>query len=100
MIAALCGIFSLLALALTCVGLYGTLSFSVARRTSEIGIRMALGARPADIFRMVIGQGMRVVIFGLVLGAAGALASASLLTSLLFRVKGAKLIRSRVCLFC
>jgi putative ABC transport system permease protein len=89
LIAALCGTFSLLALTLTCVGLYGTLSFSVARRTNEIGVRMALGARPADIFRLVIGQGMRLVIFGLAIGAAGALASASLLAKLLFGVKSA-----------
>jgi predicted permease len=89
LIAALCGIFSLLALTLTCIGLYGTLSFSVARRTNEIGIRMALGARPRDIFRLVIGQGMRMVTAGLVLGAAGALASASVLSGLLFGVKGA-----------
>jgi predicted permease len=89
LIAALCGIFSLLALVLTCVGLYGTLSFNVLRRTNEIGIRMALGARPGNIFRLVIGQGMRLVILGLVIGAAGALASASLLAKLLFGVKGA-----------
>jgi len=89
LIAALCGIFSLLALVLTCVGLYGTLSFNVVRRTNEIGIRMALGARPGNIFALVIGQGIRLVIFGLVIGAAGALASASLLAKLLFGVKGA-----------
>jgi predicted permease len=89
LIAALCGIFSLLALALTCVGLYGTLSFSVVRRTNEIGVRMALGARPGNIFALVIGQGMRMVIVGLVIGAAGALASASLLAKLLFGVKAA-----------
>ena len=79
LIAALCGTFSLLALVLTGVGLYGTLSFNVAQRTNEIGIRMALGARPGNIFGLVIGQGMRLVIVGLVIGAAGALASASLL---------------------
>jgi ABC-type antimicrobial peptide transport system permease subunit len=89
LIATLCGIFSLLALVLTCVGLYGTLSFSVVRRTNEIGVRMALGARPGNIFALVIGQGMRLVIVGLVIGAAGALASASLLAKLLFGVKGA-----------
>ena len=89
LIAALCSIFSLLALVLTGVGLYGTLSFSVAQRTNEIGIRMALGARPGNIFGLVIGQGMRLVIVGLVIGAAGALASASLLAKLLFGVKGA-----------
>jgi putative ABC transport system permease protein len=89
LIAALCSIFSSLALVLSCVGLYGTLSFSVVRRTSEIGVRMALGARPENIFALVIGQGMRLVIVGLVIGAAGALASASLLAKLLFGVKGA-----------
>jgi predicted permease len=89
LIAALCSIFSLLALTLTCVGLYGTLSFSVVRRTNEIGVRMALGARPGNIFALVIGQGMRLVIVGLVIGATGALASASLLAKLLFGVKGA-----------
>ncbi len=81
--------FSLLALVLTCIGLYGTLSFNVASRTNEIGVRMALGARPGNIFALVIGQGMRLVIVGLVIGAAGALASASLLAKLLFGVKGA-----------
>ena len=89
LIAVLCSTFSLLALVLTCIGLYGTLSFNVASRTNEIGIRMALGARPGNIFRLVIGQGMRLVILGLVIGAAGALASASMLAKLLFGVKGA-----------
>src|SRR5579863_15159 len=86
-IAALCSVFSLLALVLTCVGLYGTLSFSVARRTSEIGVRMALGAEPRDIFRLVVDGGMRLTLAGLLLGAAGAIASGSLLASLLFGVK-------------
>lgn len=88
-IAALCSIFSLLALMLTCVGLYGMLSFSVARRMSEIGVRMALGAEPRDIFRLVVGGGMRLTLAGLLLGAAGAIASGSLLASLLFGVKRA-----------
>jgi predicted permease len=86
MVAALSGTFSLLALMLTGVGLYGILSFSVARRTSEIGIRMALGARRADILRLVVGQGMRLVLIGLLLGAAGAFASTGLLQNLLFGV--------------
>jgi predicted permease len=85
-IAALCGSFSLLALLLTGIGLYGILSFSVARRTSEIGIRMALGAQRLDISRLVVGQGMRLVLTGLVLGTAAALAAAGLLTRLLFGV--------------
>jgi predicted permease len=89
LIAALCSTFSLLALALTCVGLYGTLSFSVARRTNEIGVRMALGASPRDIFRLVVGAGMRLTIAGLLAGAAGAIASGYFLASLLFGVKRA-----------
>jgi predicted permease len=89
LIAALCAIFSILALVLTCVGLYGALAFNVARRTSEIGIRMALGARPRDIFYLVVGQGMRLTVTGLVLGVLAALGAGSLLTSLLFGVRGA-----------
>ncbi len=88
LIAALCSIFSLLALILTCIGLYGTLSFGVAQRTNEIGVRMALGARPGNIFGLVIGQGMRLVIVGLVIGAAGALASESLLTETIIWSEG------------
>jgi predicted permease len=87
LIAALCGVFSILALVLTCIGLYGTLAFQVARRTGEIGIRMALGATPRDIFRLVVGQGMRLTVSGLVLGFVAALGSASVLASLLFGVK-------------
>jgi predicted permease len=87
LVATLCGIFSLLALLLACVGLYGTLSFSVARRTNEIGVRMALGANPRDIFRLIVGRGMKLTLAGLLLGAAGAMVSASVLTSLLFGVK-------------
>ena len=85
-IAALCGVFSSLALVLTCVGLFGLLSFSVARRTSEIGVRMALGARPRDVFRLVVGNGMRLVLAGLFIGAAGGAAATSLLKGILFHV--------------
>ena len=87
LIAALCATFSTLALVLTCVGLYGSLAFSVARRTGEIGIRMALGAHPRDIFRSVIGEGMRLTLTGLFLGVVAALGSGSLLASILFGVK-------------
>jgi predicted permease len=86
LIAALCGTFSLLALTLTCVGLYGVLSVTVARKTSEIGIRMALGAERGHIFRLFVGRGMRLVIAGVLLGLGGALASTALLKSLLFGV--------------
>jgi predicted permease len=86
LIAALCGTFSLLALALTGVGLYGILAFNVAQRTSEIGLRLALGAKRQDIFRLVVGQGMRLVLIGLLLGSATALTSTGFLKSLLFGV--------------
>jgi putative ABC transport system permease protein len=86
LIAALCGMFSLAALALTCVGIYGVLSFSVARRTAEIGIRMALGAEPRNIFRLFVGGGMRLVMAGLAAGLVLSVASTSLLKSMLFGV--------------
>jgi putative ABC transport system permease protein len=88
LVAALSGGFSLLALALTAVGLFGVLQFSVARRTSEIGVRMALGARPADIFRLIVGNGMALVVIGLTIGAGGAVAAGRLLRGMLFGVKG------------
>lgn len=87
LIAALCGTFSILALVLTSVGLYGALAFHVARRTSEIGVRMALGAHPRDIFRLIVGQGMRLTVSGLVLGIIAAVGATSPLASLLFGVK-------------
>jgi predicted permease len=86
LIATLCGTFSLLALTLTCIGLYGVLSFSVARKTSEIGIRMALGAEPRHIFRLFVGRGMWLLVAGLLIGLAVAWASTSLLKTLLFGV--------------
>jgi len=86
LITALCAIFSLLALTLTCIGLYGVLSFSVTRSTSEIGIRMALGAERSHIFRLFVGRGMRLVILGIVVGVVAAMAATSLLKSLLFGV--------------
>jgi predicted permease len=78
--------FGATALLLACVGLYGVMSFAVVRRTREIGVRAALGARPADLLRLVIADGMRVVIGGLVLGVAGAVAGARLVEALLFDI--------------
>ena len=87
LIAALCATFSILALILACVGLCGSLAFNIAQRTSEIGIRMALGADQRDIFRLVVGQGLRLTVAGLVLGIIVAVGTGSLLGSMLFAVK-------------
>jgi putative ABC transport system permease protein len=83
----LLGIFASVALALAGVGIYGVLSYSVAQRTSEIGVRMALGATVTDILRLVLGQGLRLVFIGVVLGLLGALGTTRVLTGLLFEVK-------------
>jgi ABC-type antimicrobial peptide transport system permease subunit len=80
------GVASSLALILGAVGLYGVLSYIVAERTREIGVRMALGARAAQVRRVVVLQGARVVIVGVVIGAGIALWMTSALGSLLFGV--------------
>ena len=69
------------------VGLYGVLSYVVAERTREIGVRMALGARAAQVRRMVVGHGIRVVAIGVVVGAVAAGLLARTLQSLLFEVR-------------
>jgi predicted permease len=84
--AALFGIFGLLGMLLAAVGIYGVMAYMVAQRTNEIGLRMALGARPADVLRLVIGQGMRLAAAGIVIGIVGGLAITHLMESLLFDV--------------
>ena len=86
MFSRLTGSFALLALVLVCVGLYGTMSYFVARRTNEIGIRMALGAKPAGVFRMVLGEGLVLTTAGVVLGLAGAAFGTRLISNALYEV--------------
>jgi putative ABC transport system permease protein len=84
--ATLLGLFAGLALLIAAAGIGGIMALAVSQRAREIGIRMALGARPADILRMVLGHGLALTSFGIAIGAAGALALTGLAKSLLFEV--------------
>ena len=78
--------FALLALVLSCIGIYGVVSYIVAQRTTEIGIRMALGARATDILRLVLRQGAKLVMVGVALGLIGAAAASPYLAKLIFGI--------------
>ncbi len=82
----LVGFFAGAALLLAAIGLYGVTSYSVAQRTHDIGVRMTLGARRGDVLRMVLGSTLKLVLIGLAVGLAGALATSGLLSSFLFEV--------------
>jgi putative ABC transport system permease protein len=84
---ALMAIFAALALLLSALGIYGVLSYTFAQRTPEIGLRMALGARPADVLRMVLGYAGRLIALGLTLGAVGVFALTRFVASLLYGVR-------------
>ena len=80
------GVFACVALLLAAIGIYGVMSYSFSRRIHEIGIRVALGAQSADILRMVLREGMQLVLFGLVAGLVGAVMLTRFLRTLLFNV--------------
>jgi predicted permease len=85
----LLGGFSFLALILASLGIYGVISYSINQRTNEIGIRIALGARPAAVLRLAIGQGVRLTLIGLAIGLGAAFTLTRVMSSLLFGVKAA-----------
>jgi len=84
--ALLTGLFAIVALLLASVGIFGVLNYSVAQRTQEIGLRVALGAQTRDVLRLVLGQGVRLILFGLALGLAVSFALTRVLAVMLFGV--------------
>jgi putative ABC transport system permease protein len=84
--AVLLGVFAALALAIAAIGIYGVIAYSVAQRRREIGLRIALGSPPDRVLRLVVGEGMRVGVFGIGIGLAGGLALGRLVSSLVYGV--------------
>src|SRR5262249_27800177 len=82
----LLGVFAAIALSLAAVGLYGVMSYGVSQRTREIGIRMALGAQASDVIKMILRQGLALLLIGVAIGLAGATAATRAMTGLLFEV--------------
>jgi putative ABC transport system permease protein len=82
----LLGLFALLALVLSTIGIYGVMSYSVNQRTQEIGIRVAMGAQPAQVFGLVTGEGLRLALVGVALGLAASIALTRVLRSFLYQV--------------
>jgi putative ABC transport system permease protein len=86
LMAVLSAVFGLLAALLATVGIYGVMAWTVTQRSREIGIRMALGARPGDVLKLIVGQGMMLTVIGVVIGLVAAYAVTRLVESLLFSV--------------
>jgi ABC-type antimicrobial peptide transport system permease subunit len=84
--AMLVGVYGVLALALAAIGLYGSMAYAVSRRTREMGVRMALGARPSEVLRHVLTQALRVALAGTAIGLAAAIPATRSLRSLLYGV--------------